>query len=542
MTEHKVNWKTINALIYNIKENLVVFRLTAPTLCIFILLIADAGSAQDESIGKWDIFEINLTTTNTYPNPYLDVWIYATFNGPNKTIKLDGFWDGSSNWKIRMAPTEVGEWNYITSSNDPQFDGRTGSFTVTESGMKGFVKVSSAYPHSFKYDDGTPFFFLGDTVWMSTDPVYVPFNGIYQNWVDVRKNQGFSLLQTNLQMTQGASEGGPAFPNYPDTTVINPGYYQWLDKRIEYATVQKGMVVEFSFMWAQNYFDFGETNYKNYMKYVMARYSAYNVFFSIIGEYEEVENVAVIRRLGQYSETLNPYNHPVTTHCDGTTADDYGNESWISHHTQTGKGFSLTQINSDIIRDSIYGKPVVQAEVCYETQIGEFNCIDPFEYRKAGWVSIIGSGYYIYGHNDLINVVTNWNILYSQGAKEMGYLRTFWDKIEFWKLSPSNYLVTSGFASVNIGKEYVIYLPTGGSTTVNLSAASGTLFVEWYNPRTGIYQDRTTVRGGASITFTAPDSNDWVLHINSISTTFFPYPFQYFDILLNPLKRFIYSG
>ena len=275
------------------------------------------------------------------------------------------------------------------------------------------------------------------------------------------------------------------------------------------------MVVEFSFTWAQQYVNFGEINYKNYMKYVMARYSAYNVFFSIIGEYEEVENVTVIRRLGQYSETINPYNHPVTTHCVGTTADDFGNESWISHHSQTGKGSPLTQLNSNIIIDRAYGKPVVQTEVCYETQMGEFGCVDPFEYRKAGWSCIVGGGYYIYGHNSLINVVTNWNSLYSQGAKEMGYLRTFWDKTEFWKMSPKNNLSTNGYLlGTNVlGKEYVIYLPNGGSTTIDLSSLPGTLNVEWYNPRTGIYQGKTTTQGGTSKSFTAPDSNDWVLHI-----------------------------
>jgi len=462
----------------------------------------------------YELYEVTLITSNTYSNPYLDVSLSATFIGPTEIIIINGFWDGSNIWKIRMAPTEVGTWNYETYSNDSQLNGKTGTFNVTDSGKKGFVKVSSTYPHSFEYDDGTPFFFLGDTVWMSTDPVYVPFNGTYQNWVDTRKNQGFTLLQTNLQLGVGASEGGPAFPNYPNTSVINPGFYKWLDKRIDYATLQKDMVVEFSFTWAQQYTNFGETNYKNYMKYVMARYSAYNVFFSIIGEYEEVDNVAAIRNLGQYSETINPYNHPVTTHTVNKTSDDFGTESWISHHSQQQKTLTTTEFNSWIISDRAYGKPVVQTEACYETQNGGFGCVDQFEYRKAGWSCIVGGGYYIYGHNNLINVVTDWNSLYSQGAKEMGYLRLFWDRTEFWKMSPKNNLVSSGYLlGNNLGKEYVIYLPNGGSTTVDLSSLPGSLNVEWYNPRTGTYQGQTTVQGGTSRIFTAPDSNDWVLYI-----------------------------
>jgi len=78
-------------------------------LLISILLTASAGISQagtrepSPSVGKWDVFEINLTTINTYANPYLDIWLNATFNGPNSTkIRIDGFWmgeiTGKSEW------------------------------------------------------------------------------------------------------------------------------------------------------------------------------------------------------------------------------------------------------------------------------------------------------------------------------------------------------------------------------------------------------------------------------------------------------------
>ncbi len=464
------------------------------------------------STNLWDVYEINLTTTNIYSNPYLDIWLNATFTGSTKTIRIDGFWDGGQNWKIRMVPIEAGTWSFITSSNDAQLNGKKGTFTVTESGKKGFVKVNPAYPYSFVYDDGTPFFFLGDTAWQSTDPVYFPFDGTFQNYIDTRASQGFTALQINLQLTAGASEGGPAFPNYPNTTTINPGYYQWLDKRIEY-TNQKGMIVQMSFTWADNYGSFGQTNYKNYIKYVMSRYATYDVFFSVIGEYEEVGNWTAMQSAGQYTETVNPYNHPVTIHTVDTTTDAFSGQSWITHHQQQNKVDTVDNWNTNVISDRSDGKPVILSEVCYEAQT-EYGCTNNGEYRKAAWASTVSGGYYIYGHNNIKGAATkDWSKLYSPGAYEMGYLRAFWDKIEYWKMFPSNSLVSSGYAIANLGKEYVIYLPSGGSTTADLSTASGTLSIEWYSPRTGTYQGKTTVQGGASITFTAPDTNDWVLHI-----------------------------
>jgi hypothetical protein len=64
--------------------------------------------------------------------------------------------------------------------------------------------------------------------------------------------------------------------------------------------------------------------------------------------------------------------------------------------------------------------------------------------------------------------------------------------------------------------EYVVYAPSGGSFTVNLSAATGgtTFAAEWYDPRTGAFSSADSVLGGEVRNFVAPDSDDWVLHID----------------------------
>jgi hypothetical protein len=49
--------------------------------------------------------------------------------------------------------------------------------------------------------------------------------------------------------------------------------------------------------------------------------------------------------------------------------------------------------------------------------------------------------------------------------------------------------------------------------TVNLSAATGTLTLEWFNPTTGVAVSGGTTTGGASRTFTAP-SGATVLYIH----------------------------
>ncbi len=50
---------------------------------------------------------------------------------------------------------------------------------------------------------------------------------------------------------------------------------------------------------------------------------------------------------------------------------------------------------------------------------------------------------------------------------------------------------------------------------LNLGAASGTLDVSWFDPRTGASTPAGTVSGGSTQSFTAPGGDDWVLQVTA---------------------------
>jgi hypothetical protein len=58
----------------------------------------------------------------------------------------------------------------------------------------------------------------------------------------------------------------------------------------------------------------------------------------------------------------------------------------------------------------------------------------------------------------------------------------------------------------------VVYLPEGGSATVDLSAGDDALHVAWFGPTTGETVAARTVQGGGSREFAAPFAGDAVLH------------------------------
>lgn len=61
------------------------------------------------------------------------------------------------------------------------------------------------------------------------------------------------------------------------------------------------------------------------------------------------------------------------------------------------------------------------------------------------------------------------------------------------------------------GAVYLVYLPKGGSTVLDLSATSGAFRLAWFNPRTGgALQEAGGVAAAQSVTLTAPDGEDWL--------------------------------
>jgi hypothetical protein len=57
----------------------------------------------------------------------------------------------------------------------------------------------------------------------------------------------------------------------------------------------------------------------------------------------------------------------------------------------------------------------------------------------------------------------------------------------------------------------VLYLWSGGSVTLDLSAATGSFEVDWYDPRSGAWSSDAPISGGSTGNWTAPTADDWVL-------------------------------
>jgi len=100
----------------------------------------------------------------------------------------------------------------------------------------------------------------------------------------------------------------------------------------------------------------------------------------------------------------------------------------------------------------------------------------------------------------------------------LGYARTYANRMNLIAMVPDGELASTGYCLANPTgphAEYLVYLPVGGTITLNLSGSSGTFVVEWFNPGTGQTTiEDTPVTGGITQSFTPPFSGDAVLYLH----------------------------
>jgi hypothetical protein len=100
--------------------------------------------------------------------------------------------------------------------------------------------------------------------------------------------------------------------------------------------------------------------------------------------------------------------------------------------------------------------------------------------------------------------------------QNLGYAAEYAHRINLAAMTPQPALASTGYSLAHAAvqaAEYLVYLPTGGEVTVDLSATPGELQVEWFNPESGVATAGSPITGGASRSFTAPVGGDAVLYL-----------------------------
>ena len=96
------------------------------------------------------------------------------------------------------------------------------------------------------------------------------------------------------------------------------------------------------------------------------------------------------------------------------------------------------------------------------------------------------------------------NPLWPPLRRQLGDTRRYALRMDLDHTLPHGGLASTGYCLAHPGHTYLAVLPSGGDVTVDLSAATGSLHVEWFDIRSHEVAATSTVEGGATRTLTSP--------------------------------------
>lgn len=150
-------------------------------------------SVNRRDVPLYEKFEITMQLTKSFSNPFDPdvVDLQAHFLAPSgRVISVPGFFyqgydrtytagreglvaKDESSWKVRFTPTELGQYSYYVTVNQSEFfrGGQWGQegFQCVPSSRKGFVRRSLADRKYFEFDNGEPFYPIGENLRSPTD-------------------------------------------------------------------------------------------------------------------------------------------------------------------------------------------------------------------------------------------------------------------------------------------------------------------------------------------------------------------------------------
>jgi hypothetical protein len=100
---------------------------------------------------------------------------------------------------------------------------------------------------------------------------------------------------------------------------------------------------------------------------------------------------------------------------------------------------------------------------------------------------------------------------YEEGRKAMTQTMHLANRVDLANLEPRPELASTGFCLAELGRTYIVYFPNGGAATLDLSAVTGTLQVEWIDPIQGTIVSGAPLVGSKTRTLFPPFANDAVL-------------------------------
>ena len=522
-----------------------------------------AASAKTPVIPKWGRFEQVFKSSVVYSNALQDASLTVLFTSPlGDTSEVDGFWDGGKTWRVRFSPDQPGRWKFKTTCSDTanfELHNQTGEFLctapigLTRFHKHGQVRVARDQRH-LEHADGTPFFWLADTVWTGARAAELKD---WEFYAGTRARQRFTVAQWAVAPGEDV-EKESAYTGFPERIGINPDFFQRLDARLDtlsQAGILSAIVPLLELESQKNAaIPLPDEQAELLVRYVVARWGAEPVAWLVAFEGDtSAKNVGRWKRIGQ-SVFSSRAHAPVILYPGGTQwlFDEFRDEKWIDVFGYQ----SVADVSDDALKWTLSGPfaaewkkeparpliPFVPYENGFAAQSSKRISSDDVR-RAIYWsVLMIPTAGVSYGAQG----VANWDptvgpqheqtkaadlpmwrkAMFMPAGKQMAYLAKFMNSMDFWTLRPQPKAIATqpgdqsprrfiAAASNEANTLAIVYVPEDRTLELFLNVLPHSPSVGWFSPRTGETNPAVAVVGGRSCQFPTPDPGDWLLVIKA---------------------------
>ena len=433
----------------------------------------------------------------------------------------------------------------------------------------GNLKVSEN-KHFLEFEDGTPFFYLGDTGWELFHRLNKEET---EKYLENRRSKGFTVIQAvalaelNGLNTPNAEGNKPLLNNNPLTP--NEKYFEhidWVIKKAEEKGIFIGLLPTWGDKWNRKWGEgpqiFNPENAKTYGKFIGQRYKNSPNIIWIAGGDRPVETEIQRQIIVAMAEGLREGDggrHLISFHPTGGngSSQHFHNEPWLDFNMrQNGHSLSYTEryyMTNDDYRIEP-SKPVIDAEPIYEDHPINFNP-DANGHSTAAdvrrplyWDLFAGAFGHTYGHHsvwqmwnpsrDPVNrpLMPWYEAIDQPGAGQMMYGRLLMESRPFLTRIPDNSIIVPDKITSAVpgngsyryvatrdeaGTYAMIYVPAGRKFTVRMDAIKGKeILAWWFNPRNGEAKEIGKFLNTGTQTFNTPtpgENLDWILVLDDAS-------------------------
>ncbi|MCU0387687.1 MAG: DUF5060 domain-containing protein [Chitinophagaceae bacterium] len=401
------------------------------------------------SVGRFQKFEIAITLTAGYSNPYDydEILVSAEFTAPSgKKEVMEGFFmenytlntstgnitpTGVSQFMVRYAPSELGTYTYrVTCTNTQGTANADGfSFQSQASSAKGFVRKNST--NYLNFDNGQQYVIVGQNLSWQQNNKYLN----YKTWTDRLSENGANFIRLwQCAWGLGIEWSGTPYNGLKRYSQVNSFYTDKLLEECEAKDIYMMLCINHHGMvsstvnpnWNEN--PYKSTNggpcvntwdyfinstakalHKNRLRYIIARwgYSRNIMSWELFNEVEWTDNFQTYKNqikdwhqeMAAYLKQKDPFKHLVTT---SYAHDNEDPNTWNlpeidftqTHYYNGSANVETVLVNGVQSYLNQFSKPTYTGEFGINTSQSNLSSIDPngIHIHNSLWATLFSGG------------------------------------------------------------------------------------------------------------------------------------------------------